>query len=211
MLPLIETGGTGPILLGRNWLSSLSLNWKEIFTIRTCKSLFDVLDSYSDMFAGLGTVQGVTAAINVNQSATPRYFKARPLPYTLKSKVEELERLEQQGVIEPVQFADWAAPIVPDGSIRICGDYKVTVNQAISTRYHELMTSLLLYLVGGSTRNCICISASPTGQSLSPICGNQYTQRGYSDITGYLSGYLPPPSSSTDYGDQECVYTSTTF
>ena len=42
----------------------------------------------------------------------------------------ELERLEREGVIEPVQFSDWAAPIVPvvkrDGSIWICGDYKVT-------------------------------------------------------------------------------------
>ena len=37
-------------------------------------------------------------------------------------------------MIEPIQFADWAAPIVPvmkrDGSIWICGDYKVTVNRA---------------------------------------------------------------------------------
>jgi hypothetical protein len=43
--------------------------------------------------------------------------------------------LQEEGTIEPVQFADWAAPIVPivkdDKSIRICGDYKVTVNQAV--------------------------------------------------------------------------------
>ena len=42
--------------------------------------------------------------------------------------------MQEDGTIEPVQFADWAAPIVPivkdDKSIRICGDYKVTVNQA---------------------------------------------------------------------------------
>ena len=44
-----------------------------------------------------------------------------------------LERLVEERTIELVQFADWAAPIVPivkEGkSIRTCGDHKVTVNQ----------------------------------------------------------------------------------
>ena len=55
-------------------------------------------------------------------------------------------------MIEPVQFSDWAAPIVPvikrDGNVRICGDYKVTVNRAAKLdkypipRIDELFTSL---------------------------------------------------------------------
>ncbi|CAG2240240.1 unnamed protein product [Mytilus edulis] len=81
----------------------------------------------------LGTVKGMKAKIYVDESAVPKYFKARPLPYALKDKVEmELERLEKEGQIQQVEFSDWAAPIVPvvkeNGSIRICGDYKVTVN-----------------------------------------------------------------------------------
>ena len=54
----------------------------------------------------------------------------------MKSKVEEeLERLEREGIIEPVQYAKWAVPIVPvlkaDGRLlRICGNFKVTVNKA---------------------------------------------------------------------------------
>ena len=42
---------------------------------------------------------------------------------------QELDRLVSNGILEPVQFADWASPIVPvlkaDGhTVRICGDFK---------------------------------------------------------------------------------------
>ena len=57
------------------------------------------------------------------------------MPYAMRMKVEaELDRLQEQGIIEPVTFSDWAATIVPtlkrDKSVRICGDFKMTVNRA---------------------------------------------------------------------------------
>ena len=90
---------------------------------------------YKDVFLEeLGTFSGPKKKIHVAEDAQLKYFKARPVPYALKEKIEnELDRLVEEGTIEPVQFVDWAAPIVPivkeDKSIRICGDYKVTVNQ----------------------------------------------------------------------------------
>jgi len=134
-LPLMVTQGKGPSLLGRNWLAALRLDWQQILTVQTTPTLQDVLDQYSDVFEDkLGTVKGVTAKIYTDQTATPQFHKARSVPFALREKVEvELERLQQQGIIEPIQFSDWAAPIVPvvksDGSVRICGDYKVTINR----------------------------------------------------------------------------------
>lgn len=44
----------------------------------------------------------------------------------------ELKQLQDERMLEPVETADWAAPIVPvlksdKTSVRICGDFRVSV------------------------------------------------------------------------------------
>lgn len=59
------------------------------------------------------------------------------------------------GIIEPVQFSRWAAPIVPvlkeDKTARICGDYKLTVNQVSKLEEYPLplVVDLFATLSGG--------------------------------------------------------------
>ena len=84
----------------------------------------------------MGLLRDVKVSLQTSPDAQPRYHRPRPIPYALRSRVEaELTRyrLEENGVIEAVAHSDWAAPIVPVvkrvGAIRICGDFKVTVNQ----------------------------------------------------------------------------------
>jgi hypothetical protein len=66
--------------------------------------------------------------------AKPRHHKARTVPYAYRQSVEEeLDRLVAVGILEPIDSSDWAAPIVPviksdKKSVRICGDFRVTVN-----------------------------------------------------------------------------------
>ena len=71
---------------------------------------------------------------------------------------EELTHLEQEGIIEPVQFADWAAPIVSvmkdDGkSVRICSDFKLTINQASKLDHYLILRieDLFAKLNGGKS------------------------------------------------------------
>ena len=72
--------------------------------------------------------------------------------------VKELKqnwRLENQGTIKPVEFSDWATPIVPivksDSSVRICGDYKLTVNKTSRMDSFPIpkVDELLAKLAGG--------------------------------------------------------------
>ena len=62
----------------------------------------------------LGMVRGVTVKLHVDPQARPKFYRPRSVLHAMREKVEaELGRLHQQGIIEPVQFSDWAALIVP--------------------------------------------------------------------------------------------------
>ena len=133
-LPLLVVKGEGPSLVGRNWLRVLRLNWHEIFWLHNV-SLKEVLQKHRVVFErGLGRATGYEAKILINPDATPRFCKARTIPYFFRKKVEkELDRLVDEGTLEPVEHSEWAAPIVAvlkqdKQSVRICGDFKQTVN-----------------------------------------------------------------------------------
>ena len=69
----------------------------------------------------------------VKEGVQPKFFQSRPVPFALRDKISaELDRIEQTGILKKVECSDWPDPIVPamkaDGSVRICRDFKVTVN-----------------------------------------------------------------------------------
>ena len=105
--------GNGPNLFGRNWLKNIKLNWGSIKKI-SC-DLDSMLSSHQSVFKDeLGTMQGVKAKLFVEPESKLKFFKPRQVPYALKGAIEqELNRLENMGVIEKVRYSEWVAPIVP--------------------------------------------------------------------------------------------------
>ncbi len=80
-------------------------------------------------------------------------FKARSVAYSMQPLVDkELDKLVKDGVIEPVHFADWAAPIVPvlksdKTTVRVCGDLLIECPNWIVTQYQKSKTCLLSWQV----------------------------------------------------------------
>ena len=128
---------------------------------QTRTALTQLLEKYRDIFEeGLGKLIGHEAKIHVDPNAQPHFCKVRTLPYALRSKVkEELEYLERErALLQPVQFADWAAPIVPvikadKKSLRICGDFKLTINRASRLDRYPIpnVEDLFAKMSGGKT------------------------------------------------------------
>ena len=92
----------------------------------------------------------------MQEGTKPIFHKPRPVPYALKEEVEkELDRLQKNNIITKVARSDWAAPIVvvpkKDKTVRMCGDYKVTVNRCILPEEYPLPNAedLFATLAGG--------------------------------------------------------------
>ena len=103
---------------------NLQLDWQGIRKVYT--GVESLLQKYDELFRDeLGTLKGITARLVVDENATPKFFKPRPVPYAIRGAIEQdLDRLESLGVLEKINHSEWAAPIVPvpkaDGSIRKC-------------------------------------------------------------------------------------------
>ena len=105
-----------PTLLGKNWLTKIRFNWnKLVHKVEVEDSALDViLRRLPGVLKELGLVKGYSAKIHVDSNTPPIFYKARPVAYALREKVDaELDRLQRQGIIELVEFSQWATPIVP--------------------------------------------------------------------------------------------------
>lgn len=120
-------------------------------------SIENLLKQCSDLFQNeLGKLTRFKATLKVLPESQPKFHRPRSVPFAFKEAVErELDRLEMAGVIEKTTHCDWAAPIVvvpkKNGTVRLCGDYKVSVNEALVVDQYPLPkpSDLFATLAGG--------------------------------------------------------------
>ncbi len=105
----------------------------------------DIVKQYPTLFQGLGRLVG-EHTIHLKEGAEPFCLTTlRRVPLPLMKKVqEEIKRMEQLDVIEPLdEPTEWCSPIVvvpkADGRVRICVDL-TRLNQAVRREVYQMPT-----------------------------------------------------------------------
>ncbi|VDL70917.1 unnamed protein product [Nippostrongylus brasiliensis] len=142
-------------LCGRDMIRELQINCGphyekvdkvEVWSrVEIKREILRLLEKSRSLFqGGLGRCTTAQAKLKFkDDKIVPKFFRARPVPIALRPKVEaKLEELVKNGTLKRVEHSQWATPLVvvpkPGGRIRICGDYKVTVNPQLDINQYPL-------------------------------------------------------------------------
>ncbi len=141
-------------LLGRNWLKFLFPTWKDFFICdEKCNSNLKLgineinkLKFNEHLSFHVDKRKPITkfkADLHFKNDLKPIFHKARTPPFKFRDQIEkELVVLCEQGVLKPVSYSDFASPIVcvpkSDGKVRICGDFKATINKYLHADHYPL-------------------------------------------------------------------------
>lgn len=144
-------------ILGLDWMDALKLNDFTIKNLcnvvkaKTKGNIYNINDkilllksSFSEIFDGkFGLCTKTKAHLTVKANQEPVFRPKRPVAYAVQHLVEEeLQRLQNTGVISQVNYSEWTAPIVvikkANGSIRICADFSTGLNNALEPHQYPL-------------------------------------------------------------------------
>ncbi|XP_062704251.1 uncharacterized protein K02A2.6-like [Aedes albopictus] len=139
----------GPALLGKNFMKAFGIRLALVNKVVTGteEKLAKLLDKYSGLFSDeLGKYKYETVSLEVEETARPVFKKPRQVPFKFQEKmIRQLDDMERSGIITKCDSSPWATPLVPvlkpDGELRLCGDYKVTVNKHVKDVKHPLPTA----------------------------------------------------------------------
>lgn len=144
---VVDNGG--PIVGGRDFMTIFGIGLDYINTIstETKSSVKKVINKYKDTVFGnkLGCYKYAKISLQLKPEARPVFRKPRNVPFAYEAEMnKELQRLVDEEILAPVDSSNWGTPLVAvlkaDGKIRICGDYKATVNPYIEEVVYPLPT-----------------------------------------------------------------------
>lgn len=158
-ISFVVTDTRSPPLLSRNFLRKFNFELVQSDTnVNTVESKNETIEQikteFKEVFDGkLGAYKLSKINLPIDKNAKPVFCKPRTVPFAWKTKIEkQLNDLVENGVLVPVNDAKWGTPLVPlpkpNGEIRICGDYKVTLNKYLNDfkyplpRIEEIFASL---------------------------------------------------------------------
>lgn len=145
-------------VLGIDWIEKLQLwdqpisalcnkvhgNMGSIDLPLNVQNIAQLKASFPAVFdSSLGLCNKTKAKLCVKPESVPVFRPKRPVAYAMQSIVEnEIQRLLDSNVISPVNYSDWAAPIVvikkTKGSIRLCADFSTGLNDALEQHQYPL-------------------------------------------------------------------------
>ncbi|KFD51281.1 hypothetical protein M514_07881, partial [Trichuris suis] len=154
-LLITETDEESP--LGLQWFSPLGLGIQGAHQIHSAVTMQSLLEELADVFKeDLGTYRGPKVALPLDPKVPPIRMKARNVPLAIRPRIEaEVKPLLKKKVLEPITNPKWSTPVVPvfkpTGAVRLCGDYKTTINIALQDHPYPIpsVTHLLSNLSGG--------------------------------------------------------------
>lgn len=135
-------------VVGREWIRKLCIHF-EIHKLNKEENditekefkikLESLLKEYEDLFVEqIGEIKNYEASFKLKENVKPVFMKPRPVPFALRDMVEqEIDRLEEIGILEKVTYSQWGTPVVPvvkpTGQVRLCADYRSTLNKNLQS------------------------------------------------------------------------------
>lgn len=145
---VIQNGG--PPLLGRDFMTKFKIYFSSTYVNKInvdnqcTREVQQLLYEFPDLWKDeLGCFNKFEIDFQLKEGARPVFFKPRSIPFALKNKVEdELARLVDLGILVPVNFSEYATPIVPvlkaNGQVKIAGDFSCTLNKILKIDKYPL-------------------------------------------------------------------------
>jgi predicted aspartyl protease len=122
-LPLYVVDIPAMALFGMKWVKRFG--WEEVFSASqeswSSGSIFqlevaDLLNRHLQLFdlsRRPAIMKTPPISLHLKPDHTPKYFKSRPVPIALQQRLkEELQDLQQKGIISPIQYSKWASQVV---------------------------------------------------------------------------------------------------